>query len=344
MRKLFSANNTLFTIFVAGICLLFVFTQPASARVSEQIEQLYVKAIQGMWPNNTVPASGTPGFEPGAEFYLKDATLGKAYKWVNQGTKASCLFVPVGPVAGYGFVVGGGPQTSAGGDTTEIITLSGQIVGTDVSFVEHSTTNDTDTIVAQIATNDKITITGSADPSTAHAYVYAAARNKCEPQWDIFAAGTRTAIAGDTTSVPITVTGVLATDIAFATIIDTDDTDTLAAVACTTDTVTLTVSADPVTDHTWSYVVLRPRGTFKPSHYIAYAGVHTTVADGSAPYTAAITVTGALATDIPIVHWNTTDDTDTIVKAVMSANTLTVTLSADPGTTHKLAYMILRAY
>jgi hypothetical protein len=44
------------------------------------------------------------------------------------------------------------------------------------------------------------------------------------------------------------------------------------------------------------------------------------------------------------VFYNTTDDTDTIVKAVVAANTLTVTMSADPGATHKLAYMILRAY
>ncbi len=96
-----------------------------------------------------------------------------------------------------------------------------------------------------------------------------------------------------------------------------------------------------MTDHIWAYVVLRPRGTFKPSHYVAYAGVHTTVGGAAAE---AITVTGAMATDVPIVFYNTTDDTDTIVKAVVTANTLTVTMSADPGATHKLAYMILRAY
>ncbi len=173
-----------------------------------------------MWPNNTVPASGTPGFEPGAEFYLKDATLGKAYKWVNQGTKASCLFVPVGPVAGYGFAVAGGPQASAAGILREIVTLSGKIVSTDISFVDHSATDDTDN--DRSPKSRRTTRSPSPDRlilSTAHSYLYAALRNKCTPEWDIVAAGTRLAVGGDTTAVPITVTGVRAGDIAFATVI-----------------------------------------------------------------------------------------------------------------------------
>lgn len=73
----------------------------------------------------------------------------------------------------------------------------------------------------------------------------------------------------------------------------------------------------------------------------ATAGVHTTVA-GSASNT--ISIPGALATDVAIVKYNTTNDTDNILKSVVTTNTLTVTMSANPGTTHKLAYMLLRAY
>ena len=290
---------------------------------------------------SSVPATGASGYNPGATFTLTSTALGQCPTWVNLGTPTSCLFVPVGPVNGYGVAVAGGPVTSAGGDTTETISPSGQIRSTDIAFVGHETSNDTDSIVAAISANEAITITASADPSTAHAYVYAALRSNCVPAWDIVAAGTREAIAGDTTAIPITVTGVQAGDIAFANYTATNDTDTIAKVVCTANTVTITASADPVTDHTFSYVVLRPRGGFKPSHYVAYAGVHTTVGGAAAE---AITVTGALATDIPIVIYNTTNDTDTILKAVPTANTLTVTCSADPSTAHKLAYMLLRAY
>ena len=90
-------------------------------------------------------------------------------------------------------------------------------------------------------------------------------------------------------------------------------------------------------------MVIRPRGTFKPSHYIAYAGTHTTVGGAAAE---AVTITGARATDIPIVVYNTTNDTDSILKVVMTKNTMTmtVTCSADPSTVHAFSYMILRAY
>jgi hypothetical protein len=97
----------------------------------------------------------------------------------------------------------------------------------------------------------------------------------------------------------------------------------------------------PATAHSFHYVVLRPCGSFKPSHYIAYAGKHTTVGGAAAE---AVTVTGALATDIPIVIYNTTNDTDSILKVVMTANTMTVTCSADPSTAHAFSYMLLRAY
>lgn len=289
---------------------------------------------------SAVPATGTAGYNPGCKFILSNASLGQCMEWVNIGSTTSCTFVPAGAVFGYGIFGAGGPVTSAGGDTAESISLQGIAMDTDIAIVGHEVSDDNDQIVAAISNEGSIDITVSADPSTAHGYVYALLRNKCVPQWDIVAAGTHTCVGGSAAEA-ITVDGVLSTDIAFACYSATDDTDTISDVVCSTDTVTVTCSADPGTTHGLHYVVLRPRGTFKPSHYIAYAGVHTTVGGDAAE---AITVTGALATDIPIVIYNTSDDTDTILKAVVTADTLTVTCSADPGDTHKLAYLLLRAY
>jgi hypothetical protein len=296
----------------------------------------YITNISG----STIPTAGTAGYNPGCVFYLTNASLGMCPKWVNIGTATSCLFVPEGPVMGYGVHLAGGPVTSAGGDTSESISLEGLIMDSDLAIIGHEVSDDNDQIVAAISNEGSIDITASADPSTAHGYVYAVLRNKCLPDWDIFAAGTHTTTGGAAAE-DITITGVLATDIAFACYSATDDTDVISDVVCSAGKITVTCSADPSTTHGIHYVVLRPRGTFKPSHYIAYAGTHTTVGGDAAE---AVTVTGALATDIPIVIYNTTDDTDSILKVVMSANTMTVTCSADPATAHAFSYMILRAY
>lgn len=288
----------------------------------------------------TVPTDGGAGYAVGCKFRKTNASLGQCYDWMNIGSETSCAFVPIGNVLGYGINIAGGPVTSAGGDTTEIITLEGLIMDSDIALVNHEVSDDNDQIVAAISGEGNITITGSADPSTAHGYAYMALRNKCLPGWDIVAAGTHTCVGGQAAEA-ITVSGVLATDLAFACYGATDDTDVISDVVCSADTVTVTCSADPSTTHTIHYVVIRPRGSFKPSHYIAYAGVHTCVGGAASE---AITVTGALATDIPIVIYNTTDDTDSILKSVVTANTLTVTMTADPSTAHKLAYMLLRSY
>jgi len=289
---------------------------------------------------STVPTSGTAGYNPGCLFTKSNASLGQAVQWVNMGTAASCLFVPIGSVYGYGIKLAEGPVTSAGGDTTEVITRSGMILSTDLAIVNHEVSDDNDQIVSAMATDNTITIVGSADPSTAHGYNYALLRNRCVPEWDIVAAGTHTT-AGGAAAEAITVSGVLATDMAFVNYGATNDTDTISDIVCTTNTITVTMSADPSTAHSLHYVVVRPRGTFKPSHYIAYAGKHTTVGGAAAE---AVTVSGALATDIPIVVYNTTNDTDSILKVVMTADTMTVTCSADPSTAHAFTYMILRAY
>ena len=289
---------------------------------------------------DTIPTNGTAGYNPGCLFIKSNVSLGQATHWMNLGTETSCLFVPTGTVYGYGIKLADGPITSAGGDTTEVISRPSLIVSTDIAFVGHEVTDDSDQIVAAMATDNTITITGSADPSTAHGYVFATLRNRCIPEWDIVAAGTHTT-AGGAAAEAITISGVLATDIAFVNYGATNDTDVITKAICTTNTLTVTCSADPSTAHSIHYVVIRPRGTFKPSHYIAYAGKHTTVGGAAAE---AVTISGALSTDIPIVIYNTTNDTDSILKVVMTTDTMTVTCSADPSTVHAFSYMLLRAY
>lgn len=289
---------------------------------------------------DTIPTTGSSGYSPGCIFIKNASALGQATQWINAGTAGSCTFVPVGPVAGYGVKLAGGPVASAGGDTTETITRSGMILSTDIAIVGHKVSDDNDQISAAISANDAITITGSADPSTTHSYVYATLRRNITPEFDIVYAGTHTTLGGNAAEA-ITITGVLATDLAFVNYGATNDTDTIAKAVCTANTLTVTCSADPSTAHSFHYVIMRARGTFKPSHYIAYAGTHTTVGGAAAE---AVTITGALATDIPIVVYNTTNDTDSILKVVMTANTMTVTCSADPSTAHAFSYMILRAY
>jgi hypothetical protein len=216
----------------------------------------------------------------------------------------------------------------------------------DVAGVGHCISNDADNIVSAIlseaiSTGPVLTITGSADPSTAHKYNYFVARYGTINDYDIIFAGTHTTVGGAAAEA-ITLTGALATDLGFACYGATNDTDTIAKVIMTANTMTVTMSADPSTVHSLHYMVLRPKGgVLAPSHYIKYAGTHTTVGGAAAE---AVTITGALPTDIPIVGYSVTDDTDTILKTVMTANTMTVTCSADPSTAHGFWYFILREY
>ena len=78
-----------------------------------------------------------------------------------------------------------------------------------------------------------------------------------------------------------------------------------------------------------------------PSHVIRFAGQHTTVGGGAAE---AITVTGAAATDLAFVQM--VDDGTanvTIIDAVVTANTLTVTFSGDPGNDAIINYQLINA-
>jgi len=77
------------------------------------------------------------------------------------------------------------------------------------------------------------------------------------------------------------------------------------------------------------------------SHVVKYAGQPTTVGGGAAE---AITVTGAAATDLAFVQLvNAGTNVVSVVKAVVTLNTLTVTFSADPGADAVVNYQLLRA-
>lgn len=286
-----------------------------------------------------VPASGTKGYLPGQEFWLTNAVLGQSMKWVNVGDLTGCLFAPAGPViGGYGFARGG-TRFCTTGSATQNFRLD-DARATDIVLGAYAVSDDTDNIAAVKVNDGNILWTLSADPLAAHDLAWAILRSRCYPDYDIFAAATVPTVGGAAAEA-FTVTGAQAGDIALVSYSATDDTDTIAKAVLTANTLTVTFSANPLAVHGIHYCILRPRGSFKPSHYVAYAGSFTCVT-GSATQT--ITVTGALATDVAIVNYRTTDDTDTILKAVLTANTLTLTLSADPLAAHSVQYAILRAY
>lgn len=78
-----------------------------------------------------------------------------------------------------------------------------------------------------------------------------------------------------------------------------------------------------------------------PSHIVKFAGQPTTVGGAAAEV---ITVTGAAATDLAFVQM-VDDGTNnvTIVNAVVTTNTLTVTFSGDPSSDTVINYQLLRA-
>lgn len=79
----------------------------------------------------------------------------------------------------------------------------------------------------------------------------------------------------------------------------------------------------------------------KASHMIVYAGQPTTVGGAAAE---AFTVTGAAATDLAFVEIvNNGTSNVTVLQAVVTLNTLTVTFSANPGNDTVFNYQIVRA-
>ena len=78
-----------------------------------------------------------------------------------------------------------------------------------------------------------------------------------------------------------------------------------------------------------------------PSHVVKFAANYTTTGGAAAE---AITVTGALATDIPFVMLQD-DGTNnvSVLSAAVTADTLTVTFSGDPSNDTVISYQLLRA-
>ena len=77
-----------------------------------------------------------------------------------------------------------------------------------------------------------------------------------------------------------------------------------------------------------------------PSAVIKFHGQYTTVGGGAAE---AITVTGATATDLAFVQLvDPGTNTVTVVQAVVTLNTLTVTFDADPGNDAVINYQLIR--
>jgi len=296
---------------------------------------------------NSIPNTGVGGYAPGCEFILPNASLGQCAKWINIGSETSALFIPDGPVLGYGCAFAGGPVDLTDDADETYVALPGVIQQTDYCFASKCITTGADQFKAVVPTSGKdsllIDMAMGTNPTDSMDAYYAGFRDKCTPEYDIAFAGEYVAVGGDDTTIAITITGLLATDMAFVTPLTTDDADTINLVVCTADTLTITVSVDPEVAHSYSYMILRKRGTFKPSHYVAYAGQYTAL--GPDTTAVAITVTGALATDIVIVQCYDSDDDDCFVEAAaMSANTLTMELTNDPVTNHSWSYLVLRAY
>jgi hypothetical protein len=304
-----------------------------------------LKGIQDHRFGEAVPESDLKGYKPGSVFTLENAILGQSMLWVNIGTEAACLFVPFGPVVGYGIAFAGGPVDLEDAAALTTISLPGVIQQDDMCYASHCITDDNGQFrsIAPTAGHDSLAITVNASNPTDNidAY-YCGVRNKCTPEYDIVFAGEYPGDADDD-SIAITIAGLLATDMAFVTPLTTDDADTIDLVVCTANTLTITVSADPLSAHTYSYMVLRKRGTFKPSHYIAYAGEAISDGGDTAETEA---VSGVLATDIVISQWAASNDNDCFIEAaIASEDLITWETTNDPvSTEHTFNYLVLRAY
>lgn len=77
-----------------------------------------------------------------------------------------------------------------------------------------------------------------------------------------------------------------------------------------------------------------------PSHIIKFAGKEN---NGGGSATIAITVTGALATDIAFAQVEASTNDVSVQKVTPSADTVTVLLSGDPGAATVISYEVLRA-
>lgn len=117
-----------------------------------------------------------------------------------------------------------------------------------------------------------------------------------------------------------------------------DDTDTVNSVNVVGNACQVVLSAVPDA-HALSWAVAAPNAN--PQLAVWAAGEHTCVGGAAAE---AITITGLLTTDICLVQIGTSPATNNydIIKAIPTADTLTVTFGTDPTTVHTVQYAILR--
>lgn len=78
-----------------------------------------------------------------------------------------------------------------------------------------------------------------------------------------------------------------------------------------------------------------------PSHVVKFAG--TSSAFGGGGTTFAITVTGALSTDVATAVIRASTNSVSVNKATLTTDTLTIIFSADPGAATTIDYSVLRA-
>jgi hypothetical protein len=156
--------------------------------------------------------------------------------------------------------------------------------------------------------------------------------------YNFLVAGGFTALTGSATQA-IPFVGFNASDIGFARMQTSDDTDTLNSVIAAAGKITVVESADPLAAHAYDFCMLR-KGAW-PSHRIYAAGSFTTAGGDTAE---AITVSGLLASDTVITQLHTKGASPvTIVKAIAAAGQINVTTSADPSTDHVIKYFVLRS-
>jgi len=188
-------------------------------------------------------------------------TITAKYPDAGATTSLNWLIAQKGGVPKYDIIFAG-IHTCVGTDGTEDVTLAGALA-TDLAFVqEHTAGGTARALHGAVAGADKITITLAGSPTTGSAikynYMVLRERGVAQPTHYIHKTALYTALDADTATMSIADAAVKTTDVLFAMIATTDDTDNVVDVRCAADgTITLIASADPVTDHTFQYFVIR---------------------------------------------------------------------------------------
>ncbi|MDF1551936.1 MAG: hypothetical protein P1P84_02685 [Deferrisomatales bacterium] len=299
-----------------------------------------------MAAGTTVPADAGSGYAVGCTFVKTNGGGGSPANFTNQGSATSCKFRVSAPVPGWNIGQAFRAVACSNGQTALPVITHYENAGvtTDPLFYQFSLSDDGDYVIQAVPTANTITPELSADPLTAHAVQCAVLDQDIMPGWVCTHAGTQVSVAdaaGAATNT-ITTTGSTVGDIAFASFSVSDDTDQVGGAAVGADATTVYLSTNPLAAHTISYAVFAPVAHAVPAYYIAYAGVHTTLGGAAAE---AVTVTGALTTDILVAQLIDKGSTPRLLSdaIISAADTVTLTFADDPSTDHLVSYMILRA-